>query len=228
MGCGDAVIENDEDGRAPRVFVSYTHDSDDHKALVLEFATFLRAHGVDAELDQWFTNRRRDWYAWMLDLARQTDFIVIVASPVYRRVGDGDTASHANRGAQSEASLLRELLHSDREAWVRKLLPVVLPGYSPDHIPLFLQPYTADHYLVTEFTEAGAVELLRVLTGQPEQLRPPLGRPPALPPKTVATSGPHGSATATETGSVRQSGGGQHAANTGVVGGDFTVDGSAT
>jgi hypothetical protein len=40
-----------QDG-TPRVFVSYTHDSEAHKQLVLEFATFLRGHGIDAELDQ--------------------------------------------------------------------------------------------------------------------------------------------------------------------------------
>ena len=209
---------------APRVFVSYTHDSAEHKALVLEFGTFLRAHGIDAELDQWFTDQRRDWYAWMLDLARRADFIVVVASPVYRRVGDGDVPAHENRGAQSEASIFRELLHSDRETWVRKLLPVVLSGYTPEDIPLFLQPRTGDHYLVTEFTEAGAIDLLRVLTGQPAQHRPPLGPRPVLPPNSPTVRTP-GSMTATETGSIEQSGGGRHGANTGVVGGDFTVGG---
>lgn len=220
-------------GGAPQVFVSYTHDTDDHKALVLEFGTFLRAHGIDAELDQWFTNQRRDWYAWMLNLARQADFIIVVASPVYRRVGDGDIQPHENRGAQSEAFLFRELLHSDRETWVRKLLPVVLPGYTLDHIPLFLQPYTADHYLVAEFTETAAVDLLRVLTGQPEHRRPPLGPTPALPPPSQPQEEPavttaQDSVTAAGTGSVQQSGGGHHGANTGIVGGDFTVGGPAS
>jgi len=214
------------------VFVSYTHDSDDHKALVLEFATFMRACGIDADLDQWFTDRRRDWYTWMIDLAKRADFIIVVASPVYRQVGDGEVSSHENRGSQSEASLLREMLHRDRDTWVPKLLPVILPGGAPDDIPLFLQPYTADHYQVTEFTEMGALALLRVLTAQPERLRPPLGRMPVLPPGSLPKDKPTPPArwpvTAAGTGSVEQSGGGQSTANTGIVGGDFIVGGPAS
>ncbi|HEX5117824.1 MAG TPA: SEFIR domain-containing protein [Pseudonocardiaceae bacterium] len=217
------MINTDEAGDdAPRVFVSYTHDNDTHKALVLEFATFLRGQGIDAELDQWFTDRRRDWYTWVLKLTRRADFIVVVASPVFRQVGDGNVGSDENRGAQSEASLFRELLHSDRETWGQKLLPVVLPGYTPDDIPLFLQPRTADHYSVTAFSTAGAVDLLRVLTDQPSHLRPPLGPRPVLP----TTAGKSISDTTAGTGSITQSGGGQHVANTGIVGGDFRVYGS--
>ena len=37
----------------PKVFVSYSHDSQAHKKWILEFATRLRKVGVDAALDQW-------------------------------------------------------------------------------------------------------------------------------------------------------------------------------
>ena len=37
----------------PKVFISYSHDSADHKEWVLDFATTLRNRGVDAILDQW-------------------------------------------------------------------------------------------------------------------------------------------------------------------------------
>ncbi|MCH7712967.1 MAG: hypothetical protein IIC99_05030 [Chloroflexi bacterium] len=37
---------------APTVFISYSHDSDVHKAWVLSFATDLRDNGIDATLDQ--------------------------------------------------------------------------------------------------------------------------------------------------------------------------------
>src|SRR5205814_4570215 len=38
---------------APRVFVSYTHESKENKAWVLKLATDLRKYGVDAILDVW-------------------------------------------------------------------------------------------------------------------------------------------------------------------------------
>ncbi|PYX41594.1 MAG: hypothetical protein DMG83_23505 [Acidobacteria bacterium] len=37
----------------PKVFVSYSHDSDLHKDWVLKLATRLVANGVDVLLDQW-------------------------------------------------------------------------------------------------------------------------------------------------------------------------------
>ena len=44
----------------PKVFVSYAHESDEHKAQVLAFATFLRQAGIDAVLDLWSTHVRQD------------------------------------------------------------------------------------------------------------------------------------------------------------------------
>jgi hypothetical protein len=88
-----------------------------------------------------------------------------------------------NRGAQSEAALLRERLHAERPTWTRKLLPVVLPGGSADHIPQFLQPHSASHYIVSEFSPAGIEELLRTITGQPSHPMPDLGPVPELLPE---------------------------------------------
>lgn len=80
----------------------------------------------------------------------------------------------------------RGLLHSDRARWTTKLLPVVLPGGSVSDVPLFLQPQTADHFLVENLTVRGAEHLIRVLTGQPPYRRPPVGEPVVLPPRLRA------------------------------------------
>jgi hypothetical protein len=98
---------------------------------------------------------------------QRADFVIVVASPLCRVVGDGLVSGRSNLGGQSEMALLRELLHSDRETWTRKLLPVVLPGHTVDDIPRFLQGRTADHYRIADFSEAGAEDLLRVLTARP-------------------------------------------------------------
>ncbi|MGW1682699.1 CRISPR-associated helicase Cas3' [Saccharopolyspora sp. NPDC002376] len=163
------------EGKSVRVFVTYTHDSKHHKQLVRRFAEFLRSKGVDANLDQWDCDVRRDWYAWMIDQVNSADYVAVIASPEYKRVGDGGPPAVDRRGAHSEAALLRELLHSRRDTWILKLLPVVLPGRSVDEIPLFLQPETADHYLVDGFTTKGAEALLRTLLEVPVHIRTELG-----------------------------------------------------
>jgi len=175
----------------PKVFVSYAHESDEHKAQVLEFATFLRRTGIDAVLDLWSTDARQDWYAWAIREMTDADFILVVASQRYRMTGDGSGPNTEHRGVQSEACLLRELIYADRARWLPKALPVVLPGHNPDQIPLFLQPHTASRFQVTSFDSTGAEELLRVVLAQPRYLVPEIGAEvPALPPHTGPTGQP--------------------------------------
>jgi hypothetical protein len=167
---------------APRVFISYTHDDQQHVDSVQAFGEFLLRSGIDAHLDRWDLNFRRDWYQWATEQITSADFVVVVASPLCRMVGNGEIEMTQRRGMQSELSLLRELLHTDRAIWLRRLLPVVLPGGTVSDIPLFLQPETADHYLVADFSVPGAEDLLRVITGQAPYLRPAIGMRVSLPP----------------------------------------------
>lgn len=170
---------------APRVFVSYAHESDTHKAQVLAFATFLRQAGVAAVLDLWSADARHDWYSWAIREMTAADFVLVVASERYRVTGDGSGPSSENRGVQSEAALLRELVYSDRATWVPKVLPVILPGHDVDQIPLFLQPHTASRFQVTSFDASGAEELLRVILRQPGHIAPEVhAEPLELPPHT--------------------------------------------
>lgn len=150
-----------------KVFVSYAHESEDHKSDVHVFATLLRDSGLDVVLDIWSVGARRDWYSWAIREVRGSDYVLVVVSEQYGTTGDGYGPSAANRGVQSEAALLRELLYSDRKKWLPRILPVLLPGHDIVEIPLFLQPHTASHYELTSLTAAGAAELLEVIRHRP-------------------------------------------------------------
>ncbi|WP_322761464.1 CHAT domain-containing protein, partial [Frankia sp. Cr2] len=56
---------------------------------------------------------------------------------------------------------------------------------------MWLGPYSTTHYPIAEIDDAGAgmETLLRVLTGQPFEIEPPLGTRPVLPPRDVALPG---------------------------------------
>jgi SEFIR domain len=148
----------------PRVFVTYSHDSLEHKELVREFCTFLRSSaGVDVYLDQWADAGRRDWSLWALEQIREADFILAIASPGYKRRADGLAPPHEGRGLQAEAAVLRDELTRDLAGQTGRILPVVLPGRSVEEIPSFLRPYSATHYLVSEISHVGTEELLAAL-----------------------------------------------------------------
>src|SRR5690348_14685709 len=91
----------------PRVFFSYSHDTQDHKDQVRRFATFLRSRiGLEVVLDQWDDNHRIDWSLWATRNITAADFVVAVASPLYRARADGDAPPDEGRGAQFESALL--------------------------------------------------------------------------------------------------------------------------
>ncbi|GLZ40431.1 toll/interleukin-1 receptor domain-containing protein [Actinokineospora sp. NBRC 105648] len=169
---------------SPKVFLSYAHDTDQHKAEVRALAVLLEGAGIAADLDQWRTAARQDWSSWAIGAMTAADYVVVVASPDYKRAGDGLGPGQVNRGVQSEAAVLRDLLHGDRPTWLPKLLPVLLPGHAVEEIPHFLQPHTADHYPIPALTPDGVERLVRVITAQPTRVRPPRGRIPRLPPLT--------------------------------------------
>ncbi len=170
---------------APRVFVSYVHESERHRATVLAFATFLREQGVDAVLDVWSAGARHDWYAWAIREMIEAVYVLVIASPKYRAVGDGSAPADEHRGVQCEATLLRDVVYGDRVRWTPKVLPVLLPGHGVEDIPRFLSPHTTSHYAVSTYTVTGAEDLLRVVHGRPSHVAPPVSSPPDLPPRDL-------------------------------------------
>jgi hypothetical protein len=165
------------DHEAPWVFVTYSHDSPEHKALVLKFATFLRARiGLDVHLDRWHDNKRIDWSLWAIKHLTKADFIVVVASPEYKRRADGEAEPHEGRGAQFEAAIIRNHLTRNLDEQTGRVLPVVLPGGSVEDIPEFLNPYSTTRFEIAAFTDAGVSGLLAAITGQGPHPMPERGR----------------------------------------------------
>lgn len=166
---------NDRD--APRVFVTYAHESLAHKDQVREFATFLRADiGLDVHLDQWYDSRRRDWSAWAIDHLTNADFILVIASPEYKRRADGAAPPDEGRGSQFEAAIIRDNLTKNLHEQTQRVLPVVLPGRSVDEIPTFLNAHSTTRYHVDEFTVDGVSSLLAAITGHGQYPLPERGQ----------------------------------------------------
>lgn len=157
------------DGR-PRVFVSYAQESPVHKEAVMKLCRLLTRAGIDVRVDQDGLEHRRDWDEWTTTQILRTDYVIVVASPSYRKVGDGElTDDTRHRGIRSEYRRLADLLHRQRDRWTKKLLPVVLPGRSPDEIPLTFLPAIADYYEVPALTLDAAADLLKVLFTAPAE-----------------------------------------------------------
>ncbi|QKV95284.1 toll/interleukin-1 receptor domain-containing protein [Streptomyces sp. NA02950] len=172
-------------GRPPRVFISYAHEDDGavHRERVRTLWRLLCAQGVDAQLDALAAEGPRDWVVWMMHRYQEADFVVVVASPAYKRRAEVREKPGTGLGVGFEAGLLRAEVFGDPAAWFRRILRVVLPGGSADDFPAFLGGAAVTTYSVDPLTAAGAEKLLRYLHRLPYEQAPVIGPVPHLPPR---------------------------------------------
>jgi len=77
----------------PKVFVSYSHDSQAHKQWVLAFATRLRKVGVDAVLDQWDLGPGDDIPLFMERNLATADRVLMICTENYVSKANAGTAA---------------------------------------------------------------------------------------------------------------------------------------
>ena len=78
--------------KAPRVFLSYSHDSPQHKAEVLSLARSLRADGCNVTIDQDELFPPTGWTLWMNEQIEQADFVLDEVAPTAAEQVEGETA----------------------------------------------------------------------------------------------------------------------------------------
>ncbi len=134
---------------APLVFISYSHDSAEHNARVLELAQQLRGAGVDAVLDRFVQHPAEGWPRWVARQVQEAQHVLAICSEAYRRHFDG---RDDDRGAVGwDSYLLREEVTRAADGPV-KVIPVVLSGGSPRFVPLELRRI-APIYLPEQFPQ---------------------------------------------------------------------------
>lgn len=62
----------------PKVFISYSWTSVEHEQFVMELATSLRNHGVDAILDKWDLKPGQDKYVFMESMVVDTEVLKVL------------------------------------------------------------------------------------------------------------------------------------------------------
>jgi hypothetical protein len=66
-----------------KVFISYSHDSEQHKEWVLALSNTLRQHGIDCQIDQYVTFVEEGWMLWMQQQIENADFVLLVCTKKY-------------------------------------------------------------------------------------------------------------------------------------------------
>lgn len=76
-------------GPRPRVFISYTGSSDEHRRWVVSLAEFLRQNGVEARIDVWHLRPGMDLPQFMTNELSLASRVIIVSNEKYAAKADG-------------------------------------------------------------------------------------------------------------------------------------------
>jgi hypothetical protein len=154
-----------------RVFLSYSHDSEAHRAWVRLLAGRLRQGGVEVTLDQWDLPSGADVVRFMELGIRDADRVLMVCTANYVA-----KAEERNGGAGYEGMIVTG--HVARATDKIKFVPIVRDHAGEPLVPAFLGQRLWLDFRDDGLFEHRLEELLRELHGAPRYPKPPLGRNP--------------------------------------------------
>ena len=115
---------------SPKVFISYSHDSDEHKQWVLQLSTKLIENGVDVMLDQWDIRLGTDQTLFMEKLSA-ADRVLVICTDIYVKKADNREGGVGYEGRIITAQIA-ENLKTD------KFIPVIRQSSNERKMPIFL------------------------------------------------------------------------------------------
>lgn len=161
----------------PKVFISYSWTSVEHEQFVLDLATSLRNHGVDAILDKWDLKPGQDKYVFMESMVVDTAVlkVLVLCDHKYQ-----EKANNRAGGVGTESQIISQELYGRVKQ--TKFIPIVRE-YDEDGqpcLPVFMKGLIYIDVSSEEHYGDGLDQLLRLIYEQPFHEKPKLGGAPAF------------------------------------------------
>ncbi len=157
----------------PKAFVSYSHDSLEHKKWVLDLATRLRNNGVDAILDQWDLKPGDDLPQFMERGLVAADRVLMICTSKYV-----DKANSGAGGVGYEKMIVTADLLKRIDS--NKVVPLVRQN-GTHNVPAFLRSKLYLDFSQADQFEFSFDELLRTLHNSPLYEKPAIANNPFAP-----------------------------------------------
>lgn len=154
----------------PRVFISYTHDSEDQLGRVLGLSERLRQGGIDARVDQYEQAPAEGWPRWMESEIEHADFVLVVCTATYLRRFRGEEDPDRGLGATWEGGVITIELY-ESQGTNQKFVPIL---WSEDDRPFIPRPLRHTTYYLVK-NQHSYDELYARLRGQPIVYKSDLG-----------------------------------------------------
>jgi hypothetical protein len=161
----------DQEERVPKIFISYSHDSADHKQWVGELASRLVKNGIDVILDQWDLGLGDDVPKFMETSVTESDRVLMICTETYVRKAD-----EGKGGVGYEAMIVTgELV---RDLGTSKFIPVVRQKGDQILLPKSVSTRFYVNLSDDQNSDDQFELLLRELHEVPASQKPPLGKNP--------------------------------------------------
>ena len=157
---------------APKVFISYSHDNDEHKSWVLKLATDLRQHmGVDVILDQWDLRVGGDLSLFMEQGLGDASLVLCICSEQYVRKANAGVS-----GAGYEKMIMVQSMLRDTNT--DYIIPVIRNNTSDQKTPTFLGTKNYIDFSDDSLYLDNLSKLVSRLFNEDLSKKPPLGKSP--------------------------------------------------
>lgn len=126
---------DDRAAGSPVVFISYSHDSEEHKKRVLGLSERLRDDGITTLLDRYVNGAPTEgWQRWMPNQLEKANFVFVICTETYYRRFRGHELPGRGRGADWEGALITQEIYNARSNNV-KYVPILFVPEDEVFIP---------------------------------------------------------------------------------------------
>lgn len=157
----------------PKVFISYSHDSQDHKKWVLELASRLRNNGIDAILDQFELQPGDDIPHFVETHLISSRKILMICSEKYVEKANKGEGGVGYEKMIITANLLKRIDEN-------KVIPIIRQVAATD-VPTFLKSKLYINFSQEDDYEFSYDELVRTIHNSPLFSKPAIGNNPFVP-----------------------------------------------
>lgn len=165
----DSLDDNNTD--APSVFISYSWDSDEHRAWVLSLANRLAKNYIYVYLDRYDLTAGKDMTHFMENAVSKSKHVLIILTPNYKL-----KAEKRKGGVGYETSIITAQIFKDNLS--DKFIPILKDGTLETSVPVFLSTkINIDMTKESDFKKSFE-QLLRTIHHEPLITRPQLGKKP--------------------------------------------------
>jgi hypothetical protein len=156
--------------KIPKVFISYSHDTLEHKKWVLDLAVRMRNNGIDAIIDQWELKPGDDLPHFMETHLASSDSVIMICSEKYV-----EKANLGKGGVGYEKMIITSNLMTNID--VNKIIPIIKQT-STNVVPTFLKTKLYIDFSKIDDYEFSFDELIRTIHKSPLYKKPKIGNNP--------------------------------------------------